>query len=131
MIEDYAKNVYYNNKEMIRFLLVENLALKMLLHEKGLIDPDQYRLHQERAASILDAKVETQIKEWQKDNPEKVQAMESLIRKTKKDAEKAAEQDQEILNANWTNPDGSWHCGACENKNASEWEVCQCGEKRD
>ena len=59
-----AANAYYVNSSMIKFLLVENLALKTLLHEKGLIDPDEYKRYQEQAGQILSMKEEKQMLEY-------------------------------------------------------------------
>lgn len=59
-----ASNAYYVNASMIRFLLVENLALKTLLHEKGLITPEEYRVYQEQAATILNMKEEKQMLDY-------------------------------------------------------------------
>lgn len=56
-----ASNAYYVNANMIKFLLVENLALKTLLHEKGLITPDEYKKYQEGAGAILAMKEESQM----------------------------------------------------------------------
>lgn len=56
-----AENAYYVNSSMIKFLLVENLALKTLLHEKGLITPDEYKSFQLRAGEILSMKEEAQM----------------------------------------------------------------------
>lgn len=56
-----ASNAYYVNASMIKFLLVENLALKTLLHEKGLITPDEYKKYQEHAGAILAMKEEGQM----------------------------------------------------------------------
>lgn len=56
-----AENAYYVNSGMIKFLLVENLALKTLLNEKGLITPDEYKKYQEFAARILSMKEEQQM----------------------------------------------------------------------
>lgn len=56
-----AFNAYYMNASMIKFLLVENLALKTLLHEKGLITPDEYKKYQEHAGAILAMKEESQM----------------------------------------------------------------------
>lgn len=57
---------YFMKSEMIRFLLVENLALKTILHEKGLFTAKEFKVCQERAAEILDAKVRQQLEEWKK-----------------------------------------------------------------
>lgn len=59
-----ASNAYYLNASMIKFLLVENLALKTLLHEKGLITPDEYKKYQEHAGAILSMKEEAQMLEY-------------------------------------------------------------------
>jgi hypothetical protein len=56
-----ASNAYYVNANMIKFLLVENLALKTLLHQKGLITPEEYKGYQEQAGAILSMKEEKQM----------------------------------------------------------------------
>jgi len=56
-----ASNAYYVNASMIKFLLVENLALKTLLHQKGLITPEEYKSYQEQAGAILAMKEEDQM----------------------------------------------------------------------
>jgi hypothetical protein len=56
-----ASDGYYLNPEMIKFLLVENLALKTMLHDKGLITPEEFSERKERAASMLEEKAKSQI----------------------------------------------------------------------
>jgi hypothetical protein len=56
-----ASEAYYLNPTMIRFLLIENLALKSLLHEKGLISPEEFKKHQEQAAKIMAMKEGQQL----------------------------------------------------------------------
>ncbi len=68
---------YYLTPEMIRFLLIENLALKNVLRDQGLISVENYKVAQAEAANILDAKVKLQVDEWKKQYPEIVEAMES------------------------------------------------------
>jgi len=61
-LEGVANDAYYMNPGMIKFLLVENLALKTLLHEKGILDPEEFREHQQKAAKILDEKTKAELK---------------------------------------------------------------------
>ena len=56
-----AQHAYYVSASMIKFLLVENLALKTLLHQKGLITPEEYKTYQEQAGDILSMKEEKQM----------------------------------------------------------------------
>jgi uncharacterized HAD superfamily protein len=56
-----AAEAYYLNPKMVRFLLTENLALKSLLHEKGLITPEEFKKHQEQAAAIIEIKEREQM----------------------------------------------------------------------
>jgi hypothetical protein len=56
-----ASNAYYVNASMIKFLLVENLALKTLLHQKGLFTPEEYKSYQEQASAMLSMKEEHQM----------------------------------------------------------------------
>ena len=72
-----ASNAYYLNASMIKFLLVENLALKTLLHEKGLITPDEYKKYQEHAGAILAMKEESQMLEYFKKVLEKSNSQET------------------------------------------------------
>jgi hypothetical protein len=62
-IERIATEAYFLKADMIKFLLVENLALKTLLHEKGLITTEEYQEHQKRAAELLEERTKTQIAE--------------------------------------------------------------------
>lgn len=61
-LEGIANDAHYMSPRMIKFLLVENLALKTLLHEKGLLDPEEFKLHQQKAVEILDAKMKDELK---------------------------------------------------------------------
>ena len=56
-----AADSYYMNPDMIKFLLIENLTLKTLLHEKGLITPEEFKECREKAASILEHKAQEQL----------------------------------------------------------------------
>lgn len=58
-----AAYAYYISPEMVRFLLIENLALKTLLHDKGLIKLDEYKSYQDKAATILSLKEQDQMLE--------------------------------------------------------------------
>ena len=58
-----AENSYFINAAMIKFLLVENLALKTIVHDKGLIDSEEFKKYQQKAAEILEAKTASQITE--------------------------------------------------------------------
>lgn len=68
-VDDLFKESYYLNENVIRFLMIENLALKAILHEKGLLDPDQYKKFQTEASKLVDDRVATQIEVWKKSNP--------------------------------------------------------------
>ena len=56
-----ASSAYYLNSNMIKFLLIENLALKNLLHEKGLITVEEYQQSKKIADDILTSKEQEQI----------------------------------------------------------------------
>lgn len=62
-VTNLAANAYYVNAKMIKFLLVENLALKTLLHNKGLITPEEYKDYQKQASEILTMKEQQQMLE--------------------------------------------------------------------
>lgn len=65
--EKLIEQAYYLNSEMVKFLIIDNLALKTLLNEKGLLTPDDFKKHQEAAAQILDGKFKEKVKEWEND----------------------------------------------------------------
>lgn len=73
-----AKNAYFMNPDMVRFLLIENLALKTLLHEKALITPDEFKKYQKIAEDILNTKVAKQIEEWAKAHPDVMSIFEKI-----------------------------------------------------
>jgi len=58
-----AQDSYFITADMIKFLLVENLALKTMLHDKGIIDADEFKECKEKAARILEEKTGAQITE--------------------------------------------------------------------
>jgi hypothetical protein len=70
-----AAQTYYVNPDMVKFLLIENLALKTLLHEKGLITPEEYQACQDRAAEILELKERSQM----------IRHLQSMMSKTTQD----------------------------------------------
>lgn len=77
-IEKLVKDSYYMNSNMIEFLIIENLALKSLLHEKGLINPEEYKKHQSQAAQLVEKRVNDQIEEWKKNNPKIFDVLNNL-----------------------------------------------------
>ena len=56
-----AHEAAYVTPVMIRFLLGENLALKNLLHEKGILEPAEFEAHKAKALEILDASMKETI----------------------------------------------------------------------
>lgn len=56
-----ATEALYMKPEMIKFLLVENLALKSLLHEKELITPEEFAEQKKKAAVMIEAAMKTKI----------------------------------------------------------------------
>ena len=88
-IMNAAANAYYVNSSMIKFLLVENLALKTLLHQKGLITPEEYKSYQEQAASILSMKEQQQMLQYfQKILDQKPIVQEASVDKTVEEVRK-------------------------------------------
>jgi len=53
-LKNIALEALYMKPEMIQFLLVENLALKTLLHDKQIISPEEFKRYKEKAAEILE-----------------------------------------------------------------------------
>lgn len=68
--EDLFNQAYYLNTKMIKFLLVENLTLKMLLNDSGLLDPKKFEEVKKTASEILELKSKAQFEEYKKSNPQ-------------------------------------------------------------
>lgn len=81
-IDALAKEAYYVNANMIEFLLKENLALKSLLHEKGLIDPNDYKKHQAQASELVNKRVNSEIEEWRNSNPKVYEILKNMQEKS-------------------------------------------------
>ena len=62
-IKQVAMGAYYSSPKMIEFLLIENLALKTLLHEKGLMTPEEFLECRNRAEQMVKEKAEVQMRE--------------------------------------------------------------------
>lgn len=67
-----ARESYFKQPEMIEFLLAENLALKVILHEKGIINADDFKKYKIDAEKILKKKTEEHIENWKKMHPKMV-----------------------------------------------------------
>lgn len=78
-ISEIAERQYYQQPGMIKFLLAENLALKMLLHDKGLLDPKAFETYKKQAADTLQLKTDSFVETWKKDHPDVVQKLEGVI----------------------------------------------------
>ena len=62
-LERFATESYYINSDMIRFLLIENLALKNMLYKKGMFTVEELETSKKEAVEIFDKKVIGQIEE--------------------------------------------------------------------
>ena len=56
-----AAETVYVRAEMIKFLLAENLALKSLLHEKGILTPEEFETHKKKAVETLELSMKSNI----------------------------------------------------------------------
>lgn len=70
LVDCLIKENYYLNTSMINFLLVENLALKLLLNEKNIIDSEEYKKFQEKAKEIVEQNFLKQMENFKKENPD-------------------------------------------------------------
>lgn len=75
-IDKIAKDHYFKQTEMVRYLLAENLAIKMFLYEKGILKPEEFKQYQKMAEETLQLKVEKHVEEWKKANHEMIRLME-------------------------------------------------------
>lgn len=65
-LEKFARDAFYLNPDMIKFLLIENLALKLLLHKQGIVKPDEYAHFQKEAAEVLEKRTNERIEDIKK-----------------------------------------------------------------
>lgn len=65
-LERFATESYYINSDMIRFLLIENLALKNMLYKKGMFTVEELETSKKESVEIFDKKVIGQIEELKK-----------------------------------------------------------------
>lgn len=75
-IDLIARNAYLKQPDMVLFLLTENLALKTLLAEKGVISPEEFKMHKESAVKILKGTIDSHIQQWKEANQETVRLYE-------------------------------------------------------
>lgn len=62
-IRNTAESIYYVNKDVIKFLLADNLAIKMILLEKGIITEEEFYKHQKASQQILETKSAQKLNE--------------------------------------------------------------------
>lgn len=73
-----ASDGYYRKPELIRFLMAENLALKLILFEKGMLTPEEHKEAVQKSKEILDVEVKRQINEWRNKNPQEAALFDAL-----------------------------------------------------
>lgn len=78
--EKIAADAYFMKSEIIRFLLVENMAMRQMLFEKGVIDDKEFAVYKTKATEILDAKVKEQLSQWQQAHPDLYFALQSQLK---------------------------------------------------
>jgi len=49
---------YYKQPDMVRFLLADNLALKTILLEKGILTAEEFAEHKNKALVVLDKQIQ-------------------------------------------------------------------------
>lgn len=76
-LEKFARDAFYLNPDMIKFLLIENLALKLLLHKQGIVKPDEYAQFQKEAAEVLEKRANEKIEEIRKSDTSVAKIFES------------------------------------------------------
>lgn len=76
-----ASDTYYRKPEMVKFLMIDSLALKLLLREKGLITAEELEKAKREASVILETEVRRQIEEWRRRNPQQSTLLNVLASK--------------------------------------------------
>lgn len=75
-INKHARENYLKQPNLVEFLLAENLALKSLLHDKGLLTPEEFKEHKSRSQAILNEIIFEHIEAWKKAHPDEVSLFE-------------------------------------------------------
>ena len=81
-----ASDGYFRRPEMVKFLMIDSLALKLLLREKGLITAEELEQSKKDAAKFLEIEVRRQIDEWRKQNPQEATLFNIIAAKRGSDA---------------------------------------------
>lgn len=66
---------YFGNPELVRYLLIENLILKTILHEKGLMTLEEFEICKKRATELFDQKSKDQMLNWKHQNESLLNAL--------------------------------------------------------
>lgn len=72
-----AAEAVYLKADVVKFLLAENLALKSLLHEKGVLTPEEFNQQKAKAVEILESSMKGKIVEEFKRVVEKLKENEN------------------------------------------------------
>jgi hypothetical protein len=83
-IKMLIRNNYFVNADMVQFLLTENLALKSLLHDKGILTPEEFSEHKKKASEILAGTVNSQLTLLE-ENPQFKTSVEEMLNLLKED----------------------------------------------
>ena len=75
-LNKHARENYLKQPNLVEFLLAENLALKSLLYDKGILTPEEFKEHKERSQAILNEIIEQHIEAWKKAHPNEVSLYE-------------------------------------------------------
>lgn len=79
-LEKVARDIFYLNAEMIKFLLIENLALKLTLHNQGILNSEEFAKYKKDATEILEKQAFERIEEWKKLHPHVSDVLSSVKR---------------------------------------------------
>lgn len=74
-IDKIARSAYLMKPEMIEFLLVELLALKLYFHDYGDLEPNEYKVYVQRAKDKFESKTKAHISKWKEENKDFIQEM--------------------------------------------------------
>ena len=72
---------YFQNPDMIRFLLQDSLAIKLLLLDKGMITVEEFDKFKEQAGDILKKQIDKHIDERLANNPAEAKLFDVLAGK--------------------------------------------------
>ena len=84
-VQEIVAEAYFTKPELIKGLMIENLALKWILVEKNIVSKAEFDQVARQCRKMIDESVRRQVDEWKKHNPREAVLFDILAGKDSKD----------------------------------------------